>query len=337
MKTRFFAGASLLGLLSLLAAPASAHEVGHHHDNGVQSVEPASAGITDLLTAFRRTGDDRYLDTAWARLEPVIAAGAASPDRLLDAALVAQARHDFEYALELTRLALAQVPGSDQGWLLLASIHLVRGEAEAAADACRQLRNQEPLVTITCSARVALARNETDRARQRLGAVLDVIDADAVSAEVLAWSLSVAGDLSATTFPDDAISYYRRSLQIAERTQVRAALTDVLLGEDRLAEAREAVDAGAAALPLVVRRLVIARRMGMLDSVAETVELTDRRFRGWIAARDWLHAREMARFYLDVMPRPELARQLADINLSLQREPEDLRLARRTGASPDRA
>jgi hypothetical protein len=50
----------------------------------------------------------------------------------------------------------------------------------------------------------------------------------------------------------------------------------------------------------------------------------------WIARDDWLHAREMARFYFDVVDRPELARHLASINVSLQREPEDLRLEERT-------
>ena len=53
----------------------------------------------------------------------------------------------------------------------------------------------------------------------------------------------------------------------------------------------------------------------------------------WIAAEDWLHAREMARFYLDVVERPALARQLAEVNIKLQREPEDIRLFERTRAT----
>jgi len=53
-------------------------------------------------------------------------------------------------------------------------------------------------------------------------------------------------------------------------------------------------------------------------------------FAAWIAAEDWLHAREMTRFFLDVEQRPALARRLAVQNLSVQREPEDLRLEERT-------
>ena len=37
----------------------------------------------------------------------------------------------------------------------------------------------------------------------------------------------------------------------------------------------------------------------------------------------------MTRFYIDVLDRPDIAKRLARINLGLQREPEDLLLARR--------
>ncbi len=56
----------------------------------------------------------------------------------------------------------------------------------------------------------------------------------------------------------------------------------------------------------------------------------EQEFQVWIANEDWLHAREMARFYIDVFDEPVLARRLALINISLQQEPEDQRLERRT-------
>jgi len=55
-----------------------------------------------------------------------------------------------------------------------------------------------------------------------------------------------------------------------------------------------------------------------------------REFEAWISNEDWLHAREMTRFFVDVVDRPDLARRLALINIGLQREPEDLRLETRT-------
>jgi hypothetical protein len=128
----------------------------------------------------------------------------------------------------------------------------------------------------------------------------------------------------------DAIDYYWRSIRLQESTQVRSALIDVLLAENELEQARQSLPEDTTALPLMVRRLIIANRLGIANSVKADIARADREFRNWIADEDWLHAREMARFYLDVHKQPQLARRLAVINLALQREPEDLRLEQRT-------
>ena len=122
---------------------------------------------------------------------------------------------------------------------------------------------------------------------------------------------------------------------ITESTQVRAALVDVLLTSEKLKQAADVLNAGSGALPLDVRRLIVARRTGRENAVRAEIAAADREFRHWIADEDWLHAREMARFYLDVLERPALARRLAALNASLQHEPEDLLLSRRTRKTPD--
>ena len=62
-----------------------------------------------------------------------------------------------------------------------------------------------------------------------------------------------------------------------------------------------------------------------------TIRKLTHRFEHWISHEDWTHAREKTRFYLDVVERPALARRLAEINLTIQQEPEDRMLALRTG------
>ena len=180
--------------------------------------------------------------------------------------------------------------------------------------------------------RLLAATNE--KALKQLTAVLPHIDKDTADAGRLAWSFSVAGDAAAELDAKLAVSLYERSLELAESSQVRSALVDVLLNLDRLDEAKAVLDAGSTALPLAVRRLIVARREGREGEFAADIGRADRRFRHWITHGDWLHAREMARFYLDVLPRPQLARRLAAKNLELQREPEDLRLARRSAIFP---
>jgi len=304
------------------------HEV--HVDAQVEPKED----VQQLIRLFRETGDDAHLDTAWARLEPQLGEQALAPGELVDAAMLAQSRHDFTLALELLDRALEQQPHIPQAWLLRAAIELVRGNVDDALDACRQLRSSTALVAVTCHARVAIARGDSRRALGQLTAVLAHIDEDRVDADRLAWSLSVAGDAAAGFDPELAVSLYRRSLALVESAQVRSALVDTLLHLDRLEDADAELDRGSAALPLVVRRLIVAVRAGREGEFTVDIGNTDRRFRYWIAHEDWLHAREMARFYLDVLPRPALARRLAVKNLELQREPEDLRLARRSASLP---
>lgn len=318
------------------------HEVndqghGEHHRNPAlvhrgESVGDADlAKVRSLVVSFRETGDDRTLDDAWRLLEPAIQSESRDPETLIIAAFVAQSRHDFSHALQLIRTALAINSNNDEGWLLLASIHLVRGETERAATACGQLRNVPALVLLTCKARVALANGDHRPALIRLRRVLNAVDTHGLPADLLAWSLSVAGDLAiAAGESRQAVELYSLSLGLAERTQVRAALVDVLLSEANYDNAWNALDAGAAALPLLVRRLIVARRLNRMSDFESVIAEVQQEFDVWISNEDWLHAREMTRFFIDVVDRPVLARRLALINISLQQEPEDLRLERRT-------
>jgi hypothetical protein len=141
----------------------------------------------------------------------------------------------------------------------------------------------------------------------------------------------VAGDLAvAGRKPAQAKALFEQSLQLAERTQVRSALVDVLLSESDFVAASRALDGGSLALPLLVRRLIVAKELDLLHDVLPMLSRVRQEFDVWVANEDWLHAREMARFYIDVMNDPERARRLALINFELQREPEDQRLEKRT-------
>ncbi len=333
VKPRFHSrtiGALLLLSASLTWLSTLAHSV----DGGEQPHR--SAGLTDghpsddvraLIRAFRQTGDDRNLETAWNRLRPVLEHGTQDVFILIDAATVAQARHDFDAALALIDRALIIQPGLDQAWLLRASIELVRGNPDEAEAACDRLRSVPTFIAVTCRARVAIARGGQTNTPKMLEAVLATIHKESANPEALAWTLSVAGDAAAD--PEAAIAYYEKSLEIVESTQVRAALVDVLLASGRVTTARAVLESGHDALPLAVRRLIVAVRMGDTDTVREEIARTDHEFRHWIAEQDWAHAREMARFYIDVLDQPDVAKRLARINLRFQREPEDLLLARR--------
>ncbi len=253
------------------------------------------------------------------------------PQELLAAAIVAQSSHDFALAERLLSKSLVLNGHNDEAWLLRASIHLVRGETESAGTACGQLHTSGPLVILTCHARVALATGQHELALPQLLGVLNVVDAQHIPPPVLAWSYSVAGDLAvANAKAQEAEKLYRQSLALDESAQVRAALVDVLLSEANDEGAWQVVDTGSPNLSLLVRRLIVAKRLNRLDDLRAVNEKVRLEFDSWIANENWLHAREMARYFIDVVGRPELARHLALINVSLQQEPEDLLLEWRT-------
>lgn len=330
-------GPMLLALfaLALFASPANAHDVHEHAAEHGHAPAPSSHALhkgtaRSLLQAFRATGEDAHLDRAWSLVEPRLNDNDVTAELLIDAALVAQARHQFDTAIELTRNALEIDSRDDQAWLLLASIHLVTGEIELAKQACGELGRAPWLVIIGCEARVAHASGSAAEVRPSFERLLAVAEETRVEPAALAWALSVAGDLAvASNDADRAIEHFDQSLSLVENTQVRSALVDVLLANDRLTEAQAVLEKGSGALPLDVRRLILAKRQGRIAEVADRVAEVDREFRKWIAAEDWLHAREMARFYLDVVDCPQLARRLAQINFTIQKEYEDKLLYRR--------
>ena len=316
--------------VALASSPAFAHDLHDDYDDELAAARFETGDITALVSSFRKTGDDDYLDSARSIIEPLLETRPNDAGVLINAAMVAQARHEFSRATDLTQRALAIRPNDNQAWLLLASIHLVRGQRAAADAACQRLRDVPLLVTMTCQARVDLAGDDVGRTFDRFARLLDVTESSVHDSDLLAWSLSVAGDLAkAADEPKQSVHYYTRSLALAESTQVRSALVDALIEQRAFATAADVIDAGAPALPLEVRRMIVAKQLGR--DVALNVRLANHEFRHWIAEEDWLHAREMARFYMDVLVRPELAQRLAHINLSQQREPEDLLLARRAG------
>ena len=149
--------------VALASSPAFAHDLHDDYDDELAAARFETGDITALVSSFRKTGDDDYLDSARSIIEPLLETRPNDAGVLINAAMVAQARHEFSRATDLTQRALAIRPNDNQAWLLLASIHLVRGQRAAADAACQRLRNVPLLVTMTCQARVDLAGDDVGR------------------------------------------------------------------------------------------------------------------------------------------------------------------------------
>jgi len=290
------------------------------------------SGISEarqLILSFRRTGNDEYLATAWNLVQADLASN-PSVETLMTAAFVTQSRHQFHTSRRFVEKVLSIDPRHNEAHLLLASIHLVTGETQAAKVACSALRQVPLLLPISCHARVALATNNAQSAYPKLRRLL-VLPNTGASVATLAWAQSIAGDLAAQLGDEvNALDHYRHSLGLVDQVQVRSALADVLLELEKSDEVLQMIDHHESALPLLVRRLIALAQLKRLADSSDTLTVLDRAFSTWIQRQDWMHAREMSRFYLDVIKRPKLARFLALKNIAIQKEPEDLRLVRRT-------
>jgi hypothetical protein len=281
----------------------------------------AAAEAREALRRARVHGDPRELGAAQAALAPWWSQADAPAQAVLLRARVRQAQHDFDAALaDLHRLlGRAGLAPDDRAQALLdaAALHQLRADLPQARALCEQLRTLAPLQASACLAELDSLTGQAPAAAQ----VLARLGADRSPAP---WLALMRAEL-AERLGDEAAApmLYRLALAAEDEVYTRAALADWLLARQRAAEAltllERSPDADADAL--LLRRVIAMRQLGR-DATALAARMRER-----LAAADrrepGKHAREQARFALDVMQQPREALRLAQANWALQREPAD--------------
>jgi thioredoxin-like negative regulator of GroEL len=144
--------------------------------------------------------------------------------------------------------------------------------------------------------------------------------------------MAVIGDLAVQQGEAEvAREWYARSLLRVENPQVRASLVELWIETSDWQQALKTIGATPGSLTLQVQKLIVNQRLG--NPIEKEADQLRHRFEHWIEEHDYEHAREMARFYLDVDQNREAAHRLAQINATLQHEPEDALLLKRTQAN----
>ena len=328
---RYFLGV----VLCVWATSAQTHTLGH------SSAYPPVESLTDVksrLIAYRATGDDQVLKSVSTYFNSNLA-----PDSEADAPLTqegrllrawhAQAMHQFNEASEL--LAPLLTNSHHAPWLLEANLRRIRGNHAASEQACRQVASNHPLLGQVCllqtrahSGRLMDASHP--RAVEKLFAVVHA--RQPVGKEQHAWIMGVLSDAYlAVSNLKESLEWSEKAFRISDSVQYRATCAARLIDNGFLDEALALLDASAEAPALVILRLVALEQLGRLDEALETVRAVDQQFRHDVAHGDFLHAREMARFYLDVLPDPALADRLIMENWEQQKELEDRVLLARSG------
>lgn len=294
----------------------------------------AVAAARSALDRARIHGDPRELGVAQAALAPWWRQPDAPADAVLLRARVLQARHEFDAARsELDRLLARDdlLPGQRaQALLDAAALHQLRAELPEARGLCERLQPLAAGPATACLAELASLSGQGEAASQVLARLNP-------GRAIAPWLALMRAELAERLGDETAApALYRAALAGADEVYTRAALADWLLDRRRAAEALALLERSpdAEADALLLRRVIALRQLGR-DAAAPLALLRER-----LAAADrrepGRHAREQARFALDVEPQPREALRLARLNWTLQREPADALLLLRAAVAAGR-
>jgi hypothetical protein len=270
------------------------------------------------LEGARRTADPRLLGRAQAALAPWWQDPAPPPDILLLRATIKQARHDFPGALGDVDRFLQGAPDDAQALLVRAVVLTVRGRYAEAQATCARVPG---FVGLACAA----------PARAALGAPRAVVAGltralGTVGPGEAAWGHSLAGEIAYWAGDAAAERHLRAALALDPGDGYsRLVLADLLLDAGRTDEVRTLL-AGREGDDASLLRLALAERQGGGPRAAALSEELGARHAAARRRGDETHAREEARYLLQLAddPRAALARALA--SWSVQHEPWDARL-----------
>jgi hypothetical protein len=218
-----------------------------------------------------------------------------------------------------------------QALLDAAALHQLRAQLPEARALCEALQALAPLPAAACLAELASLSGQAPAAAQALARL-------SPGRSPPPWLALMRAELAERLGDESALALYRAALAGEDEVYTRAALADWLLARRRAAEALAVVETSrdADADALLLRRAIALRQLGRDAAPAvllrERLAAADRREPG-------RHAREQARFALDVADEPREALRLARLNWAQQREPADalllLRAAQAAGREGD--
>lgn len=305
----------------------------------------AVAAAESYLNLARAQGDARAAGLALGALQAWEGAAQVTTqvptqvptEVLVMRATVAQYLHDFSGAEAMLKRAVQQQVNHPQAWLTLATVQRVRGDFAASDSSCEGvLRSGQRLHGLACLAENQSLRGEQDAARTQFQQLLQT---PRLPAGTRQWLLTSVAELEARAgHPDAARAAWLQATALGASGYTLDGYVDFLLdqGEPKtviglLDKAGSPSDGALLRLAIAGKQSADPRAAAWRNEMAARIDAS--RARPGEKNIGATHAREQARFALDVLNHPAQALALARENLKLQREPVDLGLLARTAAA----
>ena len=283
----------------------------------------------DYLERAGQPGEARLYGLAEAVLKPVIESGPQDIQTWLIWAKIQQHQHAFELALEALTHVFAQDPKNQNAHLMAARIHLIQDNPSAARAACLQLLGTADLLTTSaCALEVAGVEGPLQESYQQL---TKLVRAQGLPNDSRAsWVVQILADMAMRLDkPDEAVDWLDQQLAssdvgyLAQWGDAQLANHSPQKVVDYFAPVLEKAPAIDDALLLRIAKaeqLTQGERWQAL--MAQHIQLREQR-------HDTQHAADLARYYLDIKPKPEKALYWAEVNWRVAREPYDKALLSR--------
>jgi len=298
-------------------------ELAKHPDDLALAVKVATKDIE----AARSMSDPRYNGYAEAAIAPWLSRPNPPVQALLLRAILRQAIHNFQGAMDDLDAVISSDPRNLQARLTRAVILEVQGHYAESLKACLSLAIlADDVITTTCAASVNSLGGQAKESQAALMAALNRARGDE-DPQLLLWALTVLAEIE-NRIGDDASAeqHFRRALAVGTHdAYLLGAYADFLLDAGRADEVRSLLQGELRVDPLLLRLALAEKMLGSAELAKHVDDLRERfsvnKLRG-----DKSHQREEARFTLHLLGDVTEALRIAQENFGVQREPMDARI-----------
>lgn len=302
--------------------PAELREAAARVREAPEDPSAAIAAARLYLDYGRTIGDARFVGASLGVLQPWLDS-APGAEILNLGASARQYMHDFDGALQLLDRVTDADPHNAQALLSRANIRVVQGRlAEASADCVALARARRPDLAILCDTTSKALSSDAPLAYERLDRL---VSSRAIDPALTGYARSLLAEVARfLERPEDARRHFEAALASDPGDLRRLMIfADFELSQGRPTEAVQLLEGTPATDGVMVRQAIAAEAVGDQAGLARLKQALRGGFEAAEAAGETAHAREAARYWLEVEGDAKAALAAAQANWVNQRELED--------------